>query len=174
MPVPKFAPAHRGYNKQQVDQYVRQKQEEYAHTLDAMRERIAGLEEQLKAIERESDQIKAKENKIAQALLDATDYKQAKLDEIERLGNAEMDRLKLFRAKWTTYVQEALGADPTLVATLNKTLDEYQTTLRATLQKELGLAKDPLDTEYYSEQTRTKGGRDIPIHIDELLKKLQE
>ncbi len=175
MPTPKFAPQTRGYNRKQVDAYVQQKKTEYQEALDTMRNRILTLESQLSAALKEGDQAKAKEAKIAKTLLDVTTLAEERKQTVEDYTRAELDRLDTFKTKWTSLATERLKLDdPDLVRQLDNAKEEYRKTLSDVLTRELVLGKDPVYEDYVKERQRTMGGKDLPIHLDELIKKLSQ
>ncbi|MBO4534733.1 MAG: DivIVA domain-containing protein [Clostridia bacterium] len=175
MPNPKFAPATRGYNKQQVDKYIEEKRHEYRDTLDGMRERINALEQQLTAALKEGDRAKNKEAKIAKTLLEVTDYAEERKEEIDRLAECELERLEEFRDKWTALAKDRLELDdPVLKESLDDMATAYRKRLDETLTRELVLGRDPMYAEYAKEQARVGPAKDIPLGVEELIRKLKE
>ena len=174
MPSPKFALATRGYNKQQVDKYIEEKRQEYRDSLDQLRERITTLEQQLSQALKEGERAKSKEGKIAKTLLEVTDFAEERKEEIARLTACELERLEEFRDKWINLAKDRLELDdPVLKESLDDMATAYRKRLDETLSGELVLGRDPIYKEYAKEQARVGPAKDIPVGVEELIKKLK-
>ncbi len=103
-----FEIKRKGYNKEQVDAYVK-KQDDAIADKDS---RIAELSSEVASLKQELGKLEGKRELIVKAIYSAI----AKAEQIEQLSkakyDAEMARLKAFHEKWTLYYDKLLAKYP--------------------------------------------------------------
>ncbi len=97
----RFPSAHRGYNIDAVESFLSAEQARNDGALLAARERISVLEAQCGRLESELNDLKSKEEQIKTAFISATQNAEQLTADIKARYAFELDRLRLFRAKWT-------------------------------------------------------------------------
>ena len=149
----KFDKERKGYNREQVDEYVFALKNEYENKLSEQKNRIFALKNKLVQNEKELAVFKEKTNAIANALVSATE----KADEIEKLAVAryreEIAELKAFHEKWQAHYNKLLEkypSDETLKAEseFNDAMDKILSGDRAEIEK--------IEEQFESEQERLR------------------
>lgn len=107
-----FKSDKKGYNKEQVDEYIKKLVTAYDKSLSEQKERIFDLKSQVLKAEESIKAYKEKSSLVSKAIYNAV----AKADEIERLSqikyNQEIEQLRAFHAKWTQYYNRILEKYP--------------------------------------------------------------
>ena len=97
----RFSLARRGYDIDEVENFIEQEKARTDDALLAERERIASLKEQVKSLSDENAELHGREAEIQAAFINATRDAERLSKDIKRQYQQELDRLRLFRAKWT-------------------------------------------------------------------------
>ncbi|MBQ9276674.1 MAG: DivIVA domain-containing protein [Clostridia bacterium] len=98
----RFKVRHKGYDREAVESFIADMNEKSESALMAQKERIAGLVKQNEDLSTKLKVYEAREEQIKLTLVRATKTAEELEAEIKRKYKAELDRLKLFRAKWTS------------------------------------------------------------------------
>lgn len=97
----RFPIRRRGYDIDAVESYLSAEQSREENSQLAARERINALEAHCESVERELKELKGKEEQIKAAFLSATQNADRLTADIKARYALELDRLRLFRTKWT-------------------------------------------------------------------------
>lgn len=108
----KFDIERKGYNREEVDEFVFALKNEYENRLSEQKNRIFSLKAKLVETEKELESYKAKVSAVATALISAAE----KAEEMEKLALAryrdEVERLKAFHERWQTYYNRLIEKYP--------------------------------------------------------------
>lgn len=99
--APRFPLARKGYDVRAVEEYISAEQERSGSAQLASRERIAALEARCDALSDELSSLRGKEEQIKAAFISATQNADRLTADVKARYALELDRLRLFRAKWT-------------------------------------------------------------------------
>ncbi len=102
----KFLIVHRGYKRDQVDKYLSDLVAENEKIHSEQRDRILALTEEIKSLKAAVKECKDREGQISSAIVSATDKGEKMMAEMRMRYAMELERLNLFRAKWTGVYQE--------------------------------------------------------------------
>lgn len=168
-----FERERKGYNRAEVDEYVRTLKSEYEARLTEQKNRIFLLQRELGEKEKAIENYRAKSELVSQAVIKAVE----KANEIEKLAAArygeEMDALRAFHAKWTAHYNKLLKKYPDdegLRATerFNAAMDDILSGGRAFVSeieeqfnaetKRLEQASEKQNAEDGADKTAVKGG----------------
>lgn len=170
-----FALVKKGYDPHAVDEYIAVKQQECKDKLETAKQRNALLSEQIEDLERELSAMRRNESQVTQLLVEARRMLAEAETTAHNYAEEEQSRLTQFRDKWvdyaTTYLHTTLDDFAQRLTTYR---DEYTRRVSERLSTNLFLLADPLYAEYRSEEARTATYSDAPVHIEELLEKLQK
>ncbi len=108
----KFDLERKGYNKAQVDGHLKQVTLQYENSLAEQKDRIFELKGSISMAEKLLDEYKKKESEINSALLAAVNKAKEMEDAAEKKYDLEIQRLKLFNAKWQSYFNEIIKRYP--------------------------------------------------------------
>ncbi len=97
----RFKLSRRGYDVDEVESYIATERARAEDVQLAQRERIAALKEQCAKQEEQLNELKGREEQIKQALITATRNADRLTEDVKARYAIELDRLRLFRAKWT-------------------------------------------------------------------------
>lgn len=103
---PRFAVTRRGYDIPSVEAYIESEREKADKAGLEQKERIRALQARCDALSEELDVYRGKEEQIKSALLAAGEQAEKKELDIKLRYATELERLKLFRAKWTNAYEE--------------------------------------------------------------------
>lgn len=103
---PRFALVRRGYDIPSVEAYIDMEREKADKAGLEQKERIRVLRAQCDRLEEELAVYKGREEQIKAALLSAEDKAEKTALDIKLRYAMELERLKLFRAKWTSAYEE--------------------------------------------------------------------
>ena len=95
-----FTVERKGYSQKEVDEYVLKEIEKNEIIHGEQRRRIEELLDHVDRLKRVVEEYRAKEDKIAEALIVASEKADKMTAEIKLRYAMELDRLNLFRAKW--------------------------------------------------------------------------
>ncbi len=102
----RFKTRYKGYDREAVESFIADMQQKNESALMAQKERIAGLVNKNEELSNKLKVYEAREEQIKLTLVRATKTAEDLEAQIRRKYKAELDRLKLFRAKWTSaYVE---------------------------------------------------------------------
>ena len=96
----------RGYEIKEVDKFIAETQAKNDAALTAQKERIESLKQQNESLGAELAVLKSREEQIKLTLLKATKTADDLDGQIKQRYKEELERLKLFRAKWTAAYEE--------------------------------------------------------------------
>lgn len=96
----------RGYEIKEVDRFIAETQAKNDAAFTAQKERIASLKQQNESLGTELAVLKSREEQIKLTLLKATKTADELNEQIKQRYKEELERLKLFRAKWTAAYEE--------------------------------------------------------------------
>ncbi|MBO5655198.1 MAG: DivIVA domain-containing protein [Clostridia bacterium] len=102
----RFKIERKGYNTKEVEEYLVVEGERNEAVHREQRERIDVLINENQQLKRVVDEYKSREDKIAEAIIVARENADKMTAEIKLRYMMELDRLKLFRAKWTGVYEE--------------------------------------------------------------------
>ena len=156
----RFKVKYRGYDVKEVEAYIAEMQAKSETAMAQQRERIEALKTQNESLKAELAVLKSREEQIKVTLLKATNTANELDEQIKRRYKAELDRLKLFRAKWTGAYDELKERYHFSKDALNMESVAVQTELELTkyLTQEFSLAKgddiDDMEAYFKSEVQR--------------------
>ena len=96
-----FTVERKGYSQREVEDYILKEIEKNEIIHSEQRARIEELLEEIDGLKKVVDDYKAKEDKIAEALIVASEKADKMTADIKLRYAMELDRLNMFRAKWT-------------------------------------------------------------------------
>lgn len=102
----RFGRAYRGYDIDEVERFIAEEQSRSDSVQLEQRERILALNSKCDSLSREVEQLKEKEEQIKSAFIAATDNARRLTEDIRARYKEELDRLKLFRAKWSAAYEQ--------------------------------------------------------------------
>jgi cell division septum initiation protein DivIVA len=102
----RFALEKKGYNKEDVERFIVEENARNEKIHCEQRERIDALVEENLALKELVKEYKSKEDKIAEAIIVARENADKMTAEIKLRYMMELDRLNMFRAKWTGVYEE--------------------------------------------------------------------
>lgn len=103
---PRFARTRRGYDIDAVEAFITSEQNRADDALREQKERIAALKAENAKLSCELDSLRAREEQIKTTLVSATEKADKMTLDLKLRYAMELDRLKLFRAKWTQAYEE--------------------------------------------------------------------
>ena len=156
----RFKLRYRGYDVKEVENYISELQTKNESAAIEQRERIESLKRQNEALMAELSVLKSREEQIKVTLLKATNTANELDEQIKNRYKTELERLKLFRAKWTGAYEELRDRYHFSKDALNMESVAVQTELELTkyLTQEFSLAKgddiDDMEAYFRSEVNR--------------------
>lgn len=108
----RFDVERKGYKKEQVDSYLKQLNLQYENSLAEQKDRIFELKGSISMAEKLLEEYKKKEGEINSALLAAVNKAKEMEETAEKKYDLEIQRLKLFNAKWQSYFNEIIKRYP--------------------------------------------------------------
>ncbi len=96
----RFAVKHRGYDIAAVENYISSERERADEVQLGQRERIAELTDECKRLSEELSVLRSREEQIKSAFITATENADKMTADIKARYASELERLRLFRAKW--------------------------------------------------------------------------
>ena len=102
----------KGYNKEQVDGHIKQLTMRYESAAAEQKDRIFELKSALSTSEKLIEEYRRKEGEINSALVAAVNKAREMEDIAEKKYDLEIQRLKLFNAKWQSYFNEIIKRYP--------------------------------------------------------------
>ena len=102
----RFKVERKGYSIREVEDYIALEIERNEIVYNEQRERIDSLLNENQQLKRAVEEYKSREDKIAEAIIVARENADKMTAEIKLRYMMELDRLKLFRAKWIGVYEE--------------------------------------------------------------------
>lgn len=99
--IARFRVKHRGYDIASVESFIANEQARADEVQLKQRERIAALTDECRRLEAELAELKGREEQIKSAFITATQNADRMTADVKARYAAELERLRLFRAKWT-------------------------------------------------------------------------
>ena len=172
----RFTTERKGYSKSEVELFLAEEGERNESIHKEQRERIDMLVEENKTLKKALQEYKNKENKIAEAIITAKENADKMTAEIKLRYMMELDRLNLFRAKWTGVYEElkerygfdgdALNVESVAIST--------KLEIERFLQRDFSLSKGEDMTAEESFRLEAERLSNLPTGLDELKNKLIE
>ena len=98
--IARFMIKRRGYDIEAVENYISAEQARYDEVQLSQRERIAALTEECNRLSGELAELRGREEQIKSAFITATQNAYKMTADVKARYAAELERLRLFRAKW--------------------------------------------------------------------------
>ena len=172
----RFTTERKGYSKSEVELFLTEEGERNESIHKEQRERIDMLVEENKTLKKALQEYKNKENKIAEAIITAKENADKMTAEVKLRYMMELDRLNLFRAKWTGVYEElkerygfdgdALNVESVAIST--------KLEIERFLQRDFSLSKGEDMTAEESFRLEAERLSTLPTGLDELKNKLIE
>jgi len=171
----RFATVKKGYDPKAVDQYIAVKSEEHKDQLETAKERNALLAQENEDLHRALEEMRRNEAKVTRLLMDIQSLLERTEHVAKQYAEQERERLLLFKDKWVEYATQYLHRNLSDFAEkMDDYAYQYAHRVQQNLSENLFLLSDPLWADYQAEQARTQGASDTPVHIEELLSRLQK
>lgn len=153
----KFSSQRKGYDKGQVEEYIKMLTDKYESTILALRDRIEGLTRENKGMYDKVNELKREQDSINLALTQAID-KAKNIEYSSKVKFAlEGERIKIFSSKWQSYCKANVQTvDKSQRDGVVARLKEYEDELTQLMSKELNISDfvSEADQDYYSESKR--------------------
>ena len=98
--TPRFPLARKGYDRDAVESYIALEQAKADEIQLEQRERVNALKQENETLKLQVETLKGREEQIKLALVSATQNADRMSEDVKRRYKQELDRLRLFRAKW--------------------------------------------------------------------------
>ena len=98
--TPRFPLARKGYDRDAVESYIALEQAKADEIQLEQRERVNALKQENETLKLQVETLKGREEQIKLALVSATQNADRMSEDVKRKYKQELDRLRLFRAKW--------------------------------------------------------------------------
>lgn len=99
----------KGYNKVQVDSYIAKETDSYKQTIADKNMRISELLHLNNNLNKQLDEYKMREDNVNKALITAIEKAQEMEMLVKKSYNIELERLRIWRDKWTGYAEKCKG-----------------------------------------------------------------
>lgn len=99
----------KGYNKVQVDSYIAKETDSYKQTIADKNMRISELLHLNNNLNKQLDEYKMREDNVNKALITAIEKAQEMEMLVKKSYNIELERLRIWRDKWTSYAEKCKG-----------------------------------------------------------------
>lgn len=154
-----FSQARKGYDKGQVQEYIKLQTDKYESTILGLRDRIEGLTRENKDLTNKVNELKKEQDNINLALTQAID-KAKNIEYSSKVKFAlEGERIKIFSSKWQSYCKANVKAiDRGQREGVVARLKEYEDELLELMSRELNISDyvNEADQDFYSESRRLK------------------
>lgn len=104
--ITRFPISRKGYDVDAVESYIALEDSKAEETELALRDRIKQLSDELENLRAENAELKGREEQIKLCLVSATENANKLTDDVKARYRAELERLRLFRAKWTSAYEQ--------------------------------------------------------------------
>ena len=154
-----FSTVRKGYDKAQVQEYIKMQTDKYESTILALRDRIEGLTRENKDMKAKVDELKREQDSINVALTQAID-KAKNIEYSSKVKFAlEGERLKIFSSKWQSYCKANVkSVDKDQREGVVSRLKQYEDELVELMSKELNISDyvNEADQDFFSEIRRLR------------------
>ena len=154
-----FSTVRKGYDKAQVQEYIKMQADKYESTILALRDRIEGLSRENNEMRAKVDDLKKEQDNINVALTQAID-KAKNIEYSSKVKFAlEGERLKIFSSKWQSYCKANVkSVDKDQREGVVSRLKQYEEELEELMSKELNISDyvNEADQDFFSESRRLK------------------
>ena len=99
--ITRFPVCRKGYDIDAVESYIALEESKNEETEMALRDRIKQLGEECESLRGQNEELKGREEQIKLCLVTATENANKLTEDVKARYRAELERLRLFRAKWT-------------------------------------------------------------------------
>ena len=158
----KFSIKRKGYDKSEVQEYIKAQTDKYEMTILGLRDRVEGLQRENQNLLRKVDLLKSEQDSVNLALTQAID-KAKNIEYSSKVKFAlEGERLKVFSGKWESYCKANVSAvDRAQRDGVRGRLREFEDELIELLSKELNIGDyvNEADIDFFAESQRLKDDR---------------
>ncbi|MBD5100192.1 MAG: hypothetical protein HDT29_02745 [Clostridiales bacterium] len=152
-----FTILRKGYDKNQVQEYIKSLTDKYEKTILGLRDRVEGLMRENQELMRKVDLLKKEQDNINLALTQAID-KAKNIEYSSKVKFAlEGERLKVFSSKWESYCKANINViDKSGREGVRGKLREFEEELTSLMSKELNIGDyvNEADQDFFSESKR--------------------
>ena len=152
-----FSISRKGYDKNQVQEYIKAQTDKYEKTILGLRDRVEGLTRENQELMRKVDSLKKEQDNINIALTQAID-KAKNIEYSSKVKFAlEGERLKVFSGKWESYCKANVNViDKSQRDGVRGKLREFEEELVTLMSKELNIGDyvNEADQDFFSESRR--------------------
>lgn len=152
-----FSISRKGYDKEQVQEYIKVQTDKYEKTILGLRDRVEGLLRENQDLLRKVDLLKKEQDNINLALTQAID-KAKNIEYSSKVKFAlEGERLKVFSSKWESYCKANINViDKSQRDGVRGKLREFEEELTTLMSKELNIGDyvNEADQDFFSESKR--------------------
>ena len=152
-----FAQVRKGYDKNQVQEYIKTQIDKYEKTILGLRDRVEGLTRENQDLLRKVESLKKEQDSINIALTQAID-KAKNIEYSSKVKFAlEGERLKVFSNKWESYCKANINViDKSQCDGVRGKLREFEDELVSLMSKELNIGDyvNEADQDFFSESQR--------------------
>lgn len=152
-----FTKSRKGYDKNQVQEYIKSLTDKYEKTILGLRDRVEGLMRENQELMRKVDLLKKEQDNINLALTQAID-KAKNIEYSSKVKFAlEGERLKVFSSKWESYCKANINViDKSNREGVRGKLREFEEELTSLMSKELNIGDyvNEADQDFFSESKR--------------------
>lgn len=126
-----------GYNREQVDSYIKKINIQYERQLCEQKDRIYELINQNDSLMEKFETLSSKESSISRALLVAVDKAKQIEDGSRRIYQLEIQRLRLLFNRYRDFLDDMIenNSDSTSIQSTRKLIDEFKRQITDTLAK---------------------------------------
>ena len=154
-----FTTSRKGYDKNQVQEYIKSLTDKYEKTILGLRDRVESLMRENQELGRKVDLLKKEQDNINLALTQAID-KAKNIEYSSKVKFAlEGERLKVFSSKWESYCKANINViDKSQRDGVRGKLREFEEELTNLMSKELNIGDyvNEADQDFFSESRRLK------------------
>ncbi len=152
-----FSLSRKGYDKIQVQEFIKAQTDKYENTIMGLRDRIEGLLRENQELVRKVESLKKEQDSINIALTQAID-KAKNIEYSSKVKFAlEGERLKIFSSKWQSYCKANVNVvDRAQRDGVSDRLKDFENELVELMSKELNISDyvNEADQDFFSESKR--------------------
>lgn len=152
-----FSLSRKGYDKIQVQEFIKAQTDKYENTIMGLRDRIEGLLRENQELIRKVESLKKEQDSINIALTQAID-KAKNIEYSSKVKFAlEGERLKIFSSKWQSYCKANVNVvDRAQRDGVSDRLKDFENELVELMSKELNISDyvNEADQDFFSESKR--------------------
>ena len=152
-----FSISRKGYDKNQVQEYIKYQSDKYEKTIGGLRDRVEGLIRENQELVKKVESLKKEQDNINLALTQAID-KAKNIEYSSKVKFAlEGERLKIFSSKWESYCKANINViDKSQRDGVRGRLREFEDELVNLMSKELNIGDyvNEADQDFFTESKR--------------------